>query len=45
MRILAIADIHRNLSIYNWLLGLTNKEQADVLVLCGYLLIGGWEDE
>ena len=45
MRILAIADIHGALSVYQWLLGLVSEEQADVLVLAGDLLIGAWEDE
>lgn len=45
MRILAIADLHGVLSVYEWLLGRICDEQADVLVLAGDLLVGAWEEE
>jgi uncharacterized protein len=45
VRILAIADIHGVLSVYEWLLVRISEEQADVLVLAGDLLVGAWEEE
>lgn len=45
MRILAIADIHGVLSVYEWLVALARDQRADLLILAGDLLLGGWEDE
>lgn len=45
MRILAIADIHGVISVYEWLVGLTKEQQVELLVLAGGLLLGGWEEE
>ena len=43
MRLLAAADIHGNLSVYEWLARLAAERQADLLVLAGDLLAGDWE--
>ena len=45
MRILAAADIHGVLSVYEWLVGLVQEQHADLLVLAGDLFAGGWEEE
>lgn len=45
MRILAIADIHGAVGVYEWLVGLAQKQHVGVLVLAGDLLLGGWEEE
>lgn len=45
MRILGIADIHGAVDVYEWLPGAVLDYRADVLILAGDLLIGGWEDE
>jgi Icc-related predicted phosphoesterase len=45
MRILAIADIHGATEVYEWLRETAAENGADLLILAGDLLIGGWEDE
>ena len=45
MRILAIADIHGAIEVYRWLPGAVSDYHADVLILAGDLLTGGWEEE
>jgi len=45
MRILAIADIHGAAEVYEWLPETTSEREADLVILAGDLLIGGWEDE
>jgi len=45
MRILAVADIHGAIEVYRWLPGAVLDYHADVLILAGDLLIGGWEEE
>jgi Icc-related predicted phosphoesterase len=45
MRILAIADIHGVIDVYEWLRDAVSDYGADMLILAGDLLIGGWEEE
>ena len=45
MRILAIADIHGVIEVYEWLRDAVSDYGADMLILAGDLLIGGWEEE
>jgi Icc-related predicted phosphoesterase len=45
MRILATADIHGVLSVYEWLATLLREQPADLLILAGDLLLGGWDNE
>ena len=45
MRILAIADIHGATEVYEWLSEVAEEHRADLLILAGDLLIGGWEEE
>jgi Icc-related predicted phosphoesterase len=45
LRILAIADIHGATGVYEWLPEAAAEYGADLLILAGDLLIGGWEDE
>ena len=45
MRVLAAADIHGVISVYQWLLDLIPREQPDVVLLAGDLLLGGWAEE
>lgn len=45
MRILAIADVHGAPDVYEWLGEATAEYGADLIILEGDLLIGGWEDE
>lgn len=45
MRILAIADIHGATDVYEWLRGVASEYGADLIILAGDLLIGGWEEE
>lgn len=45
MRILAIADIHGATEVYEWLSEAAAEFSADMLILAGDLLIGGWEEE
>jgi hypothetical protein len=45
MRILAIADIHGATEVYEWLRGAAAEYGADLIILAGDLLIGGWEEE
>ena len=45
MRILAIADIHGEIKVYEWLRNAVSDYGADVLILAGDLLTGGWEAE
>lgn len=44
MRILAAADIHGVLSVYEWLVELVPEHRAELLVLAGDLFAGGWEE-
>ena len=44
MRILASADIHGILSVYEWLVEQTAQHQADLLLLGGDIFSGDWED-
>lgn len=44
MRLLAAADIHGVLSVYEWLARLAAERQADLVVLAGDLL-AGWREE
>ena len=45
MRILAIADIHGAVPVYEWLIELAAKYEPNVVVLAGDLLSAGWEEE
>jgi Icc-related predicted phosphoesterase len=45
VRILASADIHGAKEVYEWLREAAADYGADLLILAGDLLIGGWEDE
>jgi len=45
MRLLAAADIHGNLAVYDWLANAVVGLQAETLVLAGDLLSGGSEQE
>lgn len=45
LRILASADIHGVIEVYEWLRAAVSHHCADVLILAGDLLIGGWEEE
>jgi Icc-related predicted phosphoesterase len=45
MRILGIADIHGAVEVYEWLPEAASDYGADVVILAGDLLIGGWEEE
>jgi len=45
VRILAIADIHGTIEVYDWLPGAVSHHDADILILAGDLLTGGWEEE
>ncbi len=45
MRILAAADIHGAVSVYQWLVRLVREQRADLLILAGDLFAGGWEKE
>jgi Icc-related predicted phosphoesterase len=45
VRVLAIADIHGMIEVYGWLRHAVSDYHADVLILAGDLLIGGWEEE
>jgi Icc-related predicted phosphoesterase len=44
MRVLAAADIHGILSIYEWLVEVSLERKADLLVLAGDLFSGDWEE-
>jgi len=44
VRVLATADIHGVVSVYEWLVGLVEEHRADLLVLAGDLFAGDWED-
>jgi hypothetical protein len=44
MRILAIADIHGVISVYEWLVELVEEHQVDLLLIAGDLFAGDWED-
>jgi uncharacterized protein len=44
MRILAIADIHGVMSVYEWLVVLAEEHQIDLLLIAGDLFAGDWED-
>ena len=43
MRLLAAADVHGAMSVYEWLVQLAGEQRADLLLLPGDLLAGGWE--
>lgn len=45
MRILAMADIHGVVDVYEWLIRLVEAEHPQLVVLAGDLLLGGWEEE
>ena len=45
MRILAIADIHGVIEVYEWLRDSVSRYDADGLILAGDLIMGGWEEE
>ncbi len=45
MRILAIADIHGAAEVYEWLPEAAARYRAELVILAGDLLIGGWEEE
>lgn len=45
MRILAAADIHGVLNVYEWLVRLVQEQHADLLVLAGDLFAGGGEEK
>jgi uncharacterized protein len=45
LRILAAADIHGAVDVYEWLREVAEEHRADLLILAGDLLIGGWEQE
>ncbi len=45
LRILAIADVHGVLSVYEWLGQLVRHHRADLLILAGDLFAGGWEGD
>jgi uncharacterized protein len=45
LRILASADIHGVMSVYEWLAESVETHDAEILVLAGDLLLGGWEEE
>ncbi len=44
VRVLATADIHGVMSIYEWLVGSVEEYRADLLVLAGDLFAGDWAD-
>jgi Icc-related predicted phosphoesterase len=44
MRILAIADIHGVVRVYEWLVELVEEHQVDLLLIAGDLFAGDWED-
>jgi len=44
MRLLAAADLHGVLGVYEWLARVAGEQQADLVVLAGDLLAGDWED-
>jgi len=45
VRILAIADIHGEIEVYEWLRDAVSRYDADTLILAGDLMMGGWEEE
>jgi Icc-related predicted phosphoesterase len=44
VRILAIADIHGVMSVYEWLVELVEEYQVDLLLIAGDLFAADWED-
>jgi len=44
MRILAIADIHGVVRVYEWLVELVEEYKVDLLLIAGDLFAGDWED-
>jgi Icc-related predicted phosphoesterase len=44
LRILAIADIHGVVSVYEWLVELVDEYQVDLLLIAGDLFAADWED-
>jgi uncharacterized protein len=45
MRILAIADVHGAVEVYEWLVESAAKYDPDLVVLAGDLFSAGWEEE
>ena len=43
MRMLATADIHGALDVYDWLACLTREHNVDLLLIAGDLFAGDWE--
>ena len=41
VRILAIADIHGEIEVYEWLRNAVSRYDADTLILAGDLMMGG----
>ena len=44
LRILAVADIHGVVSVYEWLVELVDEYQVDLLLMAGDLFAADWED-
>ncbi len=44
MRILATADIHGVMGVYEWLVELVQEYQVDLLLIAGDLFAADWED-
>lgn len=44
MRILAVADIHGVMRVYEWLVELVEEYQIDLLLIAGDLFVADWED-
>ena len=45
MRLLAAADIHGVMRVYEWLVEVAAEHQVDLMILAGDLLAADWEDE
>ncbi len=45
VRILAAADIHGDLNVYEWLVQVATEDQANLIILAGDLFAADWEDE
>lgn len=45
MRVLAVADIHGALDVYEWLTKIAGRERVDAVIIAGDLFSGGWEEE
>ena len=44
VRLLAAADIHGALDVYEWLVELAREHNAELVVLAGDLFAGDWAD-